>query len=67
MTTKHNQSLVWDFRRFAPQAPQLKRYKERNKLLENSIKNLYDEKTELIFIEAGCCQKWPLNLAGNLI
>jgi hypothetical protein len=33
----------------------LNSYKERNKLLENSIKNLYDGKTELIFIEAGCC------------
>lgn len=34
------------------------------KLLEKSIKNLYDGRTELIILEAGCGRKWPLNLSG---
>jgi len=45
-------------------------HSETVEILENSIKNLYDGKTELIILEAGCGRKWPLNLAGvkyNLI
>jgi SAM-dependent methyltransferase len=36
---------------------------QEKKLLEKSIKNLYDGKTELIILEAGCGRNWPLNLS----
>jgi len=35
------------------------------KLLEKSITDLYDGKTELVILEAGCGRKWLLNLAGT--
>lgn len=39
-------------------------YIQEVKLLENSIKNLYDGKTELIILEAGCGRQWPIDLTG---
>lgn len=41
----------------------LDNYQDRKKLLENSIKNLYDGEKELVILEAGCGRSWPLNLA----
>ncbi len=51
-------------KKMIPELKILHSYEKRNKFLENSIKNLYDGKTELIILEAGCGQKWSLNLAG---
>lgn len=39
-------------------------HSEEINLLENSIKNLYDGKTKLTILEAGCGRHWPLNIAG---
>ena len=42
----------------------LNTYAGTSKLIENSIKNLYDGETELTILEAGCGRDWPLNLTG---
>ncbi len=42
----------------------LENYDQEIKLIEKSIKNLYDGHTELSILEAGCGRKWLLDLAG---
>lgn len=37
-------------------------YKEEDDLLESHVKNLFDGKSELSILEAGCGQHWPLKL-----
>ena len=37
-------------------------YKEEDDLLESYVKNLFDGKSELSILEAGCGQHWPLKL-----
>lgn len=39
-------------------------YDEEVRLLQQSIKDLYDGSTELAILEAGCGRKWPLNLGS---
>ena len=40
----------------------LKDYKEEDDLLEHHVKKLFDGKTQLNILEAGCGQHWPLKL-----